>query len=84
MKPGDIKKAVAIEYKDDMSAPRVVAKGEGFVAENIIEKAEEHGVSMYYDEELLKSLMAVSVGETIPKELYEIVAKVLVFIEKFN
>lgn len=86
MKENDIrdKKAVAIEYSEDIGVPRITAKGEGYVAEKIIEKAQEHGVEMYYDEELLKSLMAIAVGEEIPKELYEIVAKVLLFVERVD
>lgn len=75
------KKAVALEYKEEYYAPKVTAKGKGIVAENILEKAKEYGIETYIDEELLDSLMALSLGEEIPKELYEIVAKILVYVE---
>lgn len=75
------KKAVALEYKEDFYAPKVTAKGRGLVAENILEKAKEYGIETYVDEELLESLMALSLGEEIPKELYDIVAKILVYVE---
>ena len=41
-------------------------------------------MATYFDEELLESLMAVAIGDEIPVELYEIVAKVLAFIEKID
>lgn len=79
-----LKKAVGITYEDDLRAPIVSSKGQGFVAEKIIEKAQETGVTTYFDEDLLESLMAISIGDEIPVELYEIVAKVLAFIEKID
>lgn len=78
------KKAVALTYHEELQAPIVSAKGEGYLAEKILETAREHGVETYLDEELLESLMAVAVGEEIPPELYTIVAKVLLFVEKID
>lgn len=79
-----LKKAVSVTYEDELRAPIVSAKGQGYVAEKIIEKAQESGVATYFDEELLESLMTVAIGDEIPVELYEIVAKVLAFIEKID
>lgn len=76
------KKAVALTYHEELQAPIVSAKGEGHLAEKIIETAREHGIESYLDEQLLESLMAVAVGDEIPSELYTIVAKVLLFVEK--
>lgn len=77
----NIKKAVALEYNEKMSAPIVNAKGQGYVAENMLEKARQSGIEEYIDEDLLKDLMALSIGDEIPVELYEIVAKVLKYVE---
>ncbi len=82
--PEKLKKAVSVTYEDTLRAPIVSAKGQGYVAEKIIEKAQESGVSTYFDENLLESLMAVAIGDEIPVELYEIVAKVLAFVEKID
>ncbi|MDH5216710.1 MAG: EscU/YscU/HrcU family type III secretion system export apparatus switch protein, partial [Gammaproteobacteria bacterium] len=38
--------AVALKYEGD-TAPMVVAKGEGQLADKIIEIAKEHGVALY-------------------------------------
>lgn len=78
------KQAVALTYHQELNAPIVSAKGQGFVAEKILETAKEHGIETYFDEELLDTLMAVAVGVEIPPELYTIVAKVLMFVEKMD
>lgn len=84
MKKEDTKKAVALEYNEKYNAPRVTAKGKGLVAENMLERAKEYGIETYIDNELLESLMALSLGEEIPKELYDIVAKVLLYVENVD
>ena len=75
-----VKKAVALSYKDDMVAPTIVASGSGKVAENILAEAEKNKVPVYEDTKLATILTALEVGENIPQELYEIVAKILVFV----
>lgn len=79
-----IKKAVALEYEEELRAPIVTAKGQGIIAENILEKAQEYGIETLENKDLLESLMALSLGEEIPKELYEIVAKILVYVENID
>lgn len=78
------KKAVALEYDEEYNAPIVNAKGTGYVAQNMLEKAKEDGIATYFDEELLNSLMSLSIGDEIPYELYDIVAKVLQYIENID
>lgn len=78
------KKAVALEYNKEYNAPIVNAKGSGYVAQNMLEKAKEDGIATYFDEDLLDSLMALSIGDEIPYELYDIVAKVLQYIENID
>lgn len=74
------KKAVALSYQAEDSAPKVIAKGSGKVAENILESAQKHDVPVYQDEKLAKILTQLEIGQNIPPELYAIVAEVLVFI----
>lgn len=75
------RKAVALGYdKDKDAAPRVTAKGEGYVADKIIELAGKSGVQLYEDAALVEVLSAVDLEQEIPEELYKAVAEVLAFI----
>ncbi len=77
------KKAVAIKYtirKD--SAPKVIAKGKGFIAEKIIEIAKENKIEIIENKELVETLININIGEEIPYELYQVVAEILAFIYK--
>lgn len=74
--------AVALRYEPGKSAPRVVAKGAGVVAQKIRERAEEAGVPMVRDIPLARALHAAcDLGREIPEELYTAVAQVLAFVE---
>jgi len=74
--------AVALRYEPGKSAPRIVAKGAGVVAQKIRERAEESGVPMVRDIPLARALhTACDIGQEIPEELYTAVAQVLAFIE---
>lgn len=75
-----IKKAVALSYKEDMIAPVVVASGQGKVAENILAEAEKNKVPVYEDSKLATILTKLQLGDTIPPELYEAVARILIFV----
>jgi flagellar biosynthesis protein len=78
------KKAAALKYERGKGAPRVVAKGEGKLAERIVELAKEAGVPVLEDEGLVEFLMEVEVGEEIPPELYRAVARILAYIYKIT
>jgi flagellar biosynthesis protein len=73
-------KAVALKYDPSDIAPKVAAKGAGSVAEKIIQKAKDANVPVYKDEKLVEELSRIDLGDSIPPELYEVVAQVLVFI----
>ena len=75
-----MKKAVALSYKEDMVAPTIVASGSGKVAENILAEAKKNQVPVYEDKNLATILTELDLGEAIPVELYEIVAKILLFV----
>jgi len=77
------KKAVALKYETQKdTAPKVVAKGEGKIAEKIIQIAKEHGIPIQEDKDLVEVLSKLDVGEEIPIELYEVVAKIFAYIYK--
>lgn len=70
--------AVALHYNGS-GAPRVLAKGTGAVADNIIAIAKEHGVPLEEDAGLVGALAQLELGREIPRELYVAVAQVLAF-----
>ena len=73
--------AVALEYHPELGAPRVVAKGQGFVAARIREEAEKHNVPIVRDVPLARTLhSACKLGQAIPADLYEAVARLLAFV----
>jgi flagellar biosynthesis protein len=78
-------KAVALKYDTEKdAAPRITAKGRGFVAEKIIESARAHNVPLHEDKNLVQVLEALDLETEIPAELYRAVAEVLAFIYRLN
>ncbi|NLM03857.1 MAG: flagellar biogenesis protein [Clostridiales bacterium] len=76
------KQAVALRYdRETDRAPKIIASGQGLVAENILKAAEESDVFIRQDTELVRELMTFKVGTEIPPELYEVVAQILVFVD---
>ncbi|MBP7970701.1 MAG: EscU/YscU/HrcU family type III secretion system export apparatus switch protein, partial [Aquaspirillum sp.] len=67
-------------YGSGQTAPRVVAKGRGELAERIIDRAKESGVFVHESPELVNLLMQVDLDSNIPPELYQAVAEVLAFV----
>lgn len=76
--------AVALTYSTGESAPRVVAKGRGLVAQEIIERAREAGVYVHESPELVGLLMQVDLDERIPPQLYVAVAELLAWLYSFE
>lgn len=74
------RKAAALRYEQNYDAPVVTAAGMGHIADKILEKAKENNVPVVYDEELTNLLTNVDVGEAIPYELYDVVAKVIAYV----
>ena len=72
--------AAAIAYRGGDSAPRVVAKGRGIVADTIIEKALASGVYVHESRELLTLLMQIDLDSHIPPQLYIAVAELLAWL----
>ncbi|KUJ74851.1 flagellar protein FhlB [Thiomicrospira sp. XS5] len=74
----DQKVAISLEY-DGETAPRVSAKGTGYLAEQIIELAKEHNIPIKEDHQLVALLSQVELDQEIPELLYEAVVQVLIF-----
>lgn len=67
--------AVALKYNPNMNyAPVVVASGLGELAQRIVNIADEAGVPIFRDDSTAALLVMLNSGETIPKELYQVVA----------
>ncbi len=74
-------KAAALKYRHGKdSAPKLVAKGKGKVAEKIIEIAKAHGIPVQEDKELVEFLSMLDLYQEIPPELYKAVAEILAFV----
>lgn len=72
--------AVALSYREGNTAPRVVAKGYGELAERIIEAAKQHNIFIHDSPELVSLLMQVRLDEQIPETLYQVVAELLAWV----
>ena len=74
--------AVALKYDQArMSAPIVVAKGAGHLAERIRAVARQHGVVVVENKFVARTLYKlVDVGREIPADLYRAVAEILAFV----
>lgn len=70
--------AVSLEYGGD-GAPKVTAKGQGYIAAEIIETAKAHNIPIQQDHDLVQLLSQVELDQEIPEALYEAVAQVLIF-----
>jgi flagellar biosynthesis protein len=62
------------------AAPKVVAKGKGLVAEQIIERARDAGVFVHESKELVALLMDVDLDRQIPPALYRAIAELLAWL----
>jgi flagellar biosynthesis protein len=75
------KLAVALDYEaGSREAPRVVARGRGVIADEIMRLAEEHGIRIEANPMLAEALSGVELDDTIPIELYQAVAEVIGFV----
>ena len=76
--------AVAITYQSSAGAPKIVAKGRGLIAEQIIARAREHGVFVHESKELVALLMQVELDDHIPPTLYRAVAELLAWLYRIE
>lgn len=79
-RPNSPQNAVALAYQTGDLAPKVVAKGRGLIADEIIARAREHGVFVHESKELVALLMQVDLDKHIPPTLYRVVAELLAWL----
>lgn len=79
-----LKSAVALAYSQTDAAPRVVARGKGLIAEQIISRAREHGVYVHESPELVSLLLQVDLDQRIPPQLYVAVSELLAWIYRLE
>ena len=72
--------AVALAYQEGEGAPKIVAKGKGMVAEQIISRAQDAGVFVHESKELVSLLMQVDLDRQIPPGLYRAIAELLAWL----
>ncbi len=77
--------AVALRYRPETGAPRVVARGGDGMARRIRHEAREQGVPIVESRPLARALYATCrVDDEIPRELFEGVALVLAFVHRLR
>ncbi|URN93374.1 MAG: EscU/YscU/HrcU family type III secretion system export apparatus switch protein [Candidatus Pristimantibacillus lignocellulolyticus] len=76
-----MRKAVAMKYDPmNTTAPTLIAKGQGELAERILAKAKENGVPIQEDQSLVEVLSKLDIDQEIPPELFAVVAEILSFV----
>ena len=77
--------AISLKYSwGSNHAPKVTAKGQGWVAEKIIAMAEQQNIPIKKDKDLVALLEKVDVGHEIPESLYKLVAELLAWVYQLN
>jgi flagellar biosynthesis protein len=76
--------AIALAYESGDYAPKVVAKGRGLMAEQIIARAKEHDVFVHESKELVALLMQVDLDDHIPPALYQAIAEILAWLYRME
>lgn len=76
-----IQKAAALKYDIEIdNAPKIVAKGQGETAKNIIKIAKENKIPIKKDEDLIELLSKLDIDKEIPSTMYKAVAEIFTFI----
>jgi len=80
--------AVALRYQPEApfldAAPRLVAKGQGLLAERILALARENNIPVESDPDLLAALEPLDINKLIPPELFQAVAIMLAALYRAN
>lgn len=74
--------AIALSYLSRSGNPKVVAKGSGVLAEEIIRKAKENNVFVYESRELLLALSGIDIDQEIDKTVYHAIASLLIWVDE--
>ncbi len=74
-------KAVALRYRpDEQQSPVVLGKGEGTIADRILEVAQLHDIPIRQDPDLVEVLSQLDLNTEIPRHVYLAVAEILNFV----
>lgn len=77
--------AAVIRYDDNHDpVPKVVAHGTGQVAQKIMELAKQNHIQIQEDESLVSNLLNIDLGESIPPQLYAVIAEILILLEELH
>ncbi|WP_044749207.1 EscU/YscU/HrcU family type III secretion system export apparatus switch protein [Bacillus alveayuensis] len=77
--------AAVIRYDEEAGkSPTIVAQGTGHVANKIIELAKQHNVHIQEDPLLVQNLLNIDLGDSIPPQLYAVIAEILILIEEIE
>lgn len=76
--------AIALAYESGDFAPKVLAKGRGAIAAQIIARAQEEGIFVHESKDLIAMLMQVDLDAHIPAELYQAIAEVLAWLHRME
>jgi flagellar biosynthesis protein len=83
--PLQMRQAVALRYKPaEEDAPKVAAKGRGYLAEKILEMARAHHIPIREDKNLVQILSRLELEQEIQPEVYRAVAEILSFIYRMS
>jgi flagellar biosynthesis protein len=75
------KKAAALKYKQGKdAAPRLAAKGKGWLADKILTLAKEHDIPIQQDADLVNILETLELDQEIPLEIYAVVAEIFSYL----
>jgi flagellar biosynthesis protein len=78
-------KAVSLQYKKGKNAaPKITAKGQGWMADRIIKMAQKNNIPIREDKDLLHLLSEIDVGQEVPESLYKVVAELLAWVYQLN
>ena len=77
--------AVAVGYDHTkQAAPKVLAKGQGPIAQKIVQIAIDEGIEIRQDADLVQILKAVDIDEEIPVEAFAAVAEIISYVYQVN
>ena len=80
-----VQKAIALQYEKNVNnAPKVIAKGKGETANNIIKIAKDNKIPIKKDEDLVELLSKIDIDKEIPTSMYKAVAEIFAFIYELS
>lgn len=75
-----MKKAVALKYPQNAIAPIIVAKGDGLIAEKIIDEAEKNAIPVTENAALVDLMELQEIGDIVPESAWQALAAIFAFI----